>query len=118
MNDGAFAVYPNSYPAEMAPFGGVEWSSSAKHEQQQHPFAEERAQRDVEVRVGVLPVRVRRRDREEQHAPVHRRRRRPPSSPSASSSSSSYRPGVKGHATRAAAAAHRVDDALLRGGVL
>ena len=58
-------------------------------------FAEERAQRDVEVGVGMLPARARRRDREEQHAPVRRRRRRPPSSPSASSSSSSYRPGVK-----------------------
>ena len=81
-------------------------------------FAEERAQRDVEVGVGVLPVRARRRDREEQHAPVRRRRRRPPSSPSsASSSSSSYRSGVKGRAARAAAAAHRGDDALSRAAV-
>ena len=80
-------------------------------------FAEERAQRDVEVGVGALPVRARRRDREEQHAPVRRRRRRPPSSPSASSSSSSYRSGVKGRAARAAAAAHRGDDALSRAAV-
>ena len=38
-------------------------------------FTEERAQRDVEV--GVLPVRARRHDREERHAPVR------PSSPAA-----------------------------------
>ena len=75
-------------------------------------FAEERAQRDVEF--GVLPVRARCRDREEQHAPVRRRGRGAPSSPSASSSSSSSVVSLGREKPRRAPVAHRGDGALSR----